>query len=60
MEMTYVFMVQHIASHRRAVVVLAVVTYLFDSLRENRSVPLIKKAGVAGFKNSCGAPVENC
>lgn len=38
-------------------IVLAL-TFLFDNLRENRSVPLTKEPGIAYFKNSCGTPVS--
>ena len=37
------------------VIVVAVVIFLFDNLREKRSVPLT----ITCFKNSCGIPVEN-
>ena len=43
-----------------AIVVLAVVIFIFDSLREKRSVPLTKQAGVACLKNSCSTLVKNC
>ena len=36
-----------------AIVVLAVLIILFDSLREKRSMPLTKKSGVACSKNCC-------
>ena len=40
---TSMFMVQDIGHcHQTAIVVLAVVIFLFDSLREKRSVPLTK------------------
>ena len=55
-----------IRSHQMAIVVLAVVIFfLFDNLRETRSVPLTESSDAACFKNSCGAavccgiPVEN-
>ena len=41
-----------INSHLMAIVVLAVVIFLFDNLREKGSVPLTKQSGTAGFKNS--------
>lgn len=46
-------------SHRRAVVALAVVIVLPDSLRGKRSVPLLKQPGVACSRVSCSAPGEN-
>ena len=46
-----------IYSHWTAIVVLAVVIFLFDNQREKRSVPLTKQSGIACFKNSCGIPV---
>ena len=33
--------------------------FLFDSLREKRSVPLAEESGIAWFQNSCGVLVEN-
>ena len=42
-----------------AIVALAVVTFLFDNLREKTSVPQTKYLGIACFKNSHGTPVEN-
>ena len=42
-----------------AIVVLAIVIFLFDNLREKRSVPLTKEPGIACFKNSFGTTVEN-
>ena len=48
-----------IHSHQKPVVVLAVVTFLFNNLRDKRSVPLTKESGIACFKNSCSTPVEN-
>ena len=42
-------------SHRPALVVLAVVIFLFDSLKEKRSVPLTAWSGTACFTNSCSA-----
>ena len=42
-----------ILSHQTAIV-LALVIFLFDSLREKRSVPLTKESGIACFKNCCG------
>ena len=41
-----------------AVFVLAVVIFLFDNLREKRSVLLTKSSRIACFKNSCSTPVE--
>ena len=35
--------------YQMAIVVLAVVICLFDSLRESRSVPLMKQSGIACF-----------
>ena len=43
-----------------AVVVVAIVIFLVENLREKRSVALTKWSGVACFKNSCSTPVENC
>ena len=37
-----------------AIFVFAVVTFLFDNLREKRSVPLTKYLGIACFKNTYG------
>ena len=34
-----------------------VVIFLFDNLREKRSVPLSKQSGIICFKNSCSTPV---
>ena len=42
------------------IVVLAVVIFWFDNLREKRSGPLTKLPGTACFKNSWGTPAENC
>ena len=47
-------------SHWMAIVVLAVVIFLFDNLREKRSVPLTKQSGIACFQSSCSVPVETC
>ena len=38
---------------------LAAVSFLFDNLREKRSVPLTKQSDIACFKSSCGSQVEN-
>ena len=46
-------------SHWMAIV-LAVVMFLFDNLREKRSVLLSEQSGIANFKNYCGTPLENC
>ena len=46
-----------IHSHRMAIV-LTVVIFLCDSLREQRPVPLTKRPGSACFKNPCGAPAS--
>ena len=43
-----------IHSHRTAITVLAAVIFLFDKLREKRSVPLTKQPGSVCFKNPCG------
>ena len=48
-----------IHSHWTAVVVLAVVVFLLDSLR-GKTVPLAKQSGIAFFKRSCGILCENC
>lgn len=40
-----------------AIVLLAVLIFLLDNLREMRSVPLTKYAGTAHFKCSCGTTV---
>ena len=39
-----------IHSHQMAIVVLAVVIFWFDNLREKRSVPLTKQSGIACFQ----------
>ena len=44
---------------QQTAIVLTAVVFLFDSLREKRSVPLTKQSGIACFKNSCSTPVEN-
>ena len=41
-----------------AIVVLAVVIFLFDNIREKRSVTLTKWSDIACFKNSCGIPLK--
>ena len=38
---------------------LAVVIFLFDSLREKRSVLLTEQSGTVCFKNSCSTLAEN-
>ena len=43
-----------------AIVVLAVVIFQFDNVREKRLGPLSKYSGIVCFKNSCGTPVEKC
>ena len=48
-----------IHSYWTATVVLAAVIFLFDSLREKRSVPLTKQSGSACFKSFCDSLVEN-
>ena len=55
-----------IHSHRTAIVVLAILFFVFDNVREQRSVPLAKLADIAYINNSrghqfasCGKPVEN-
>ena len=48
-----------IHSHQAAIVVLAVVPFLLDSVREKRPVPLTKQSGIACFKNSRSASVGN-
>ena len=48
-----------IHSYQVAIVVLVIVTFQFDNLREKRSVPLTKESGIACLKNSCGALVEH-
>ena len=40
-------------------VLAAVIFFLFDNLREKRSVPLTIQSGIGCFKNSCGTPFEN-
>ena len=35
-----------------------VLFFLFDNLRERRSVPLTRKPGIARIKNSCGTPLK--
>ena len=40
-----------------AIVMLAVIIFLFDIEKKKRSVPLTKYAGVAVFKNSCDTSV---
>ena len=45
-------------SHCMAIVVVAVVTVLFNNLREKRSVPPTTQSGTT-CKNFCRAPVEN-
>ena len=45
-----------IYAHQMAIVMLAlVIFFLFDNLREKRSVPLTKQSGTAYFTNSYGA-----
>ena len=46
--------------HLMAVVVLAVVIFLFENLREKRSVALTKSSGIACFNDSRSAPVGRC
>ena len=41
-----------------AIVVWAVVIFLFGNLKEKRSLPLTKWSGTARFKHFCGAPVR--
>ena len=48
-----------IYSQWMAIAVLAVVIFLFDNLREERSGPLIKQSGGACCKNSRGTLVDN-
>ena len=48
-----------IHSPRTTVVVLAVVIFLFDGVRKERSVPLMTWSGTACFNNSHGSAVEN-
>ena len=45
-----------IHSHWTAIVVLAVVIFLFDTLREKRSTPPTKQSGTACFIKSRGTP----
>ena len=45
-------------SHQTAIV-LVVVIFLFDNLREKRSEPLSKESDTACFTNFCGIMVEN-
>ena len=40
-----------IHSHQMAIVMLAIVIFLFDNLREKESVPLTKQPGIACLKN---------
>ena len=47
-------------SHQTAIVVLSVVNFSFDNLREKRSVPVTKWSIIACFKNSCSTPFQNC
>ena len=49
-----------IRSHQMAIIVLAVVIFfLFDNLREKRSVSLTEELHIMYFKNPCGTWVEN-
>ena len=41
-------------------VLIVIIFFKFDNLREKKSMPLTKQSGIAHFKTSCPTPVENC
>ena len=49
-----------IHSHWVAIVVLAVIIFIFDDLRQKKSMFLAKESGITCFKNFYGILVENC
>lgn len=49
-----------IHSHYITIVLAVAICFLFDNMKEKRSVPLSKLSGIACFKNCCGTVVKNC
>lgn len=47
-----------IHSHWTAVVVLAVIIFSFDNIRQKRPVPLTTESGIAGLKNSAACRLD--
>ena len=58
--MTYLFMVQDRVFTVEGYWYFGCCHFLFDSLREKKSVPLTKESSIACFKNSYGTPFEKC